>query len=58
MQSFFHNNPQIHVSFCKVEAHSGDDFNELADGLAKKAVGLQPNPIFFKTLKKYGIVNV
>jgi len=55
MQSFFQVNPQIHVSFCKVEAHSGDDFNELADGLAKKAAGLQPNPIFFKILKKYGI---
>lgn len=31
---------QIHVSFNKVRGHSGDKFNDLADCLAKKAVGI------------------
>lgn len=31
----------IHISFIKVLAHSGDKYNELADQLAKRAVGIQ-----------------
>jgi ribonuclease H-related protein len=46
MQTFFEKNSSIKVTFCKVDAHTGDDFNELADGLAKKSVGISPDPIF------------
>lgn len=35
----FKENPEIKVAFSKVEAHTGNDFNEIADGLAKLAVG-------------------
>lgn len=31
---------KIHISFIKVLAHSGDLYNEMADKLAKKAVGI------------------
>lgn len=31
---------EIHISFSKVKAHSGDEYNDVADRLAKKAVGL------------------
>lgn len=30
---------QIEISFRKVKAHSGDTFNELADKLARQAIG-------------------
>jgi len=55
MQKFMKENPQIQISFCKVDAHTGDDFNELADGLAKEGCGLKPNPIYFKTLTRLGL---
>lgn len=55
MQDYFKNNPNMIVHFCKVDAHSGDDFNELADGLAKTSVGLRPDPIYFKILSKYSV---
>lgn len=32
---------QIDISFIKVLAHSGDTYNEIADSLAKKAVGIK-----------------
>lgn len=32
---------QIDITFVKVLAHSGDTYNEMADSLAKKAVGLK-----------------
>lgn len=32
---------QIQINFVKVLAHSGDFYNEMADSLAKKAVGIQ-----------------
>lgn len=38
MQNFFKQNPSIHVSFAKVDGHTGNDFNEIADGLAKKVL--------------------
>lgn len=55
MQKFMKDNPQMNIAFCKVDAHTGDDFNELADGLAKEGCGLQPNPIYFKTLTRLGL---
>lgn len=30
---------QIQINFIKVKAHSGNEFNELADALAKQAIG-------------------
>lgn len=55
MQKFFQNNPNIRVEFQKVPAHSGVEFNEIADGLAKLAVGLEPEKNFDKLLEKYGV---
>lgn len=55
MQKFFKENPNINVTFEKVDAHAGDDFNELADGYAKLSVGIKPNPVFFRMAKKYGL---
>ena len=31
---------EIEISFCKVTAHTGDTYNEMADKLAKKALGI------------------
>jgi len=55
MQKFFHANPEMNVTFCKVDAHSGDDFNELADGFAKLALGITPNKIFYRMSLKYNL---
>jgi len=55
MQKFFAENPDIEVTFCKVDAHTGDDFNELADGFAKLALNIQPDSNFYKFVEKYGI---
>lgn len=55
MQKFFTSNPDIEVIFCKVDAHTGDDFNELADGFAKLGVGINPPKKFFKLANKYGV---
>lgn len=54
-QKFFKNNPDIKVTFVKVDAHTGDDFNEIADGLAKKALQIKPNKVYFDMLAKYGL---
>lgn len=56
MQNFFKSNPDIEVVFCKVDAHTGDDFNELADGYAKMALGIEPDKIFFKMVERYDLV--
>jgi ribonuclease HI len=40
MQNFFRENPDIEVLFVKVDAHTGDKWNELADELAKDALGI------------------
>ena len=45
----------IVLQFSKVDAHTGNDFNELADGYAKIALGLEPNPIFFRMEEKYAL---
>ncbi|WP_197224798.1 ribonuclease HI [Lysinibacillus sphaericus] len=45
----------LEIIFCKVDAHTGDDFNEIADGLAKLALGIKPNPISIKMGIKYNI---
>jgi len=55
LQNFFEKHPEIKVDFQKVDAHTGDDFNEIADGLAKLAVGIKPNPIFYRMVDKHGI---
>lgn len=52
-QKFRKDNPNIEVIFCKSDAHTGDDFNELADGLAKQAINIKPDPIFFRMVEKY-----
>lgn len=53
MQRFFRENPTIRVKFRKVTAHSGNDFNELADGYAKLAVWLKPAPVFYRMAEKH-----
>lgn len=53
VQKFMKTNPNIEVIFCKSDAHTGDDFNELADGFAKKAINIKPDPVFFRMVEKY-----
>lgn len=55
MQTFFSENPDIEVVFCKVDAHTGDDFNELTDGLAKLALGIKPDNKFYRFAEQYGV---
>jgi viroplasmin and RNaseH domain-containing protein len=55
MQKFFTSNPDMEVVFCKVDAHTGDDFNELADGLAKLALGITPDNVFYRFAEKYNV---
>ena len=31
---------KLHITFVKVKGHSGDTYNDLADALAKKALGI------------------
>lgn len=57
MQDFFVNNPDIEVVFCKVDAHTGDDFNEIADGLAKAALNIPPSSISLRCAKKHGVLD-
>lgn len=57
MQNFFSENPDIEVIFCKVDAHTGDDFNELADGYAKMALGIQPDKVFFTMAERYSLLH-
>lgn len=54
-QAFKKENPDMEIHFCKVDAHDKDPFNEMADGLAKKAVGIVPNPISFKMGQQYNV---
>lgn len=46
MQEFFKANPDMKIQFCKVDAHKGDKYNELADGLAKLALNINPDNKF------------
>jgi ribonuclease HI len=55
MQNFFKSNPEMNISFLKVDAHTGNDFNEIADGLAKMALGITPNPIFYRMVEKHNV---
>ena len=55
MQNFFKENPEIDVYFCKVDAHTGDDFNEIADNLAKSALGIKVEKKFIELCKEYGV---
>jgi len=43
-QQFYANiNKCVKITFEKVDAHTGDYYNEIVDGLAKKALGLESN---------------
>lgn len=53
VQKFMKANPDIEVVYCKTTAHSLDDYNELADGFAKKAINIKPDPVFFRMVEKY-----
>ena len=55
MQAFFRDNPGISVQFRKVDAHAGNRFNELADVLAKTAVGMTPDPAYLKMARDLGL---
>lgn len=55
MQNFFKSNPGIEVIFCKVDAHTGDDYNELADGLAKIALEIVPENKFYRLAEKHNL---
>lgn len=55
MQKFFKDNPELKVIFCKVDAHTGDEFNEITDLLAKKALGNTGTIAQQKIAEKYGI---
>lgn len=54
-QNFKASNPNMKINFLHVKAHSGNDFNEIADGLAKQAVGIDIDPISIKMANKYGV---
>lgn len=56
MQNFFKENPSIKVDFQKVEAHTGHLYNELADVLAKRAIGLSPDAPWLKKAMEAGII--
>lgn len=56
MQAFFRDNPGISVKFLKVDAHAGNRFNELADVLAKTAVGMAPDPEYLKLAQSLGLM--
>lgn len=53
LQKFKENHPTIEIEYIKVKAHSGNDFNEIVDGLAKLALDIKPNSIFYKTCEKF-----
>lgn len=55
MQTFFKENEGIEVIFQKVDAHTGFEYNELADILAKQALGIPPLPSQRKIAIKYGV---
>lgn len=55
MQTFFIENANMQVIFQKVDAHTGFEYNELADILAKKALGIDPLPKQRKIAEKFGV---
>lgn len=55
MQKFMKQNRDITISFCKVDAHTGDEFNEIADGLAKAALNIKPDAISIRYATKHNI---
>ena len=57
MQDFFAAHPSLGVSFEKVPAHSGLLFNELADVLAKRSVGMTPEPRWLAKAEELGLCN-
>ncbi|WPQ59460.1 viroplasmin family protein [Paenibacillus polymyxa] len=55
MQNFFSSNTDMKVNFVKVKAHTGNNFNEIADGLAKLAIGIKPDAIFYRMVEKHHV---
>lgn len=55
MQKFFKDNPGLKVIFCKVDAHSNHAFNEIADGIAKLSLGLEPDKKFYKFCEEFNM---
>lgn len=47
---------RMKITFTKVKAHSGDKYNELVDGLAKKAIGIYKKPSFNENGYKFYMV--
>lgn len=39
---------RVKIIFCKADAHTGEEFNEIADGVAKLALGIKPDLISIK----------
>jgi len=56
MQAFFRENPDMQVSFRKVPAHAGNLYNELADVLAKRSVGMVPDAQWLAKARELGVV--
>lgn len=56
MRKFFIDNQDMKVTFQRVPAHQGNDFNEIVDGLAKMALHIKPNPIFYRMIEKHGVI--
>lgn len=56
MQAFFSDNPGMSVRFRKVDAHAGNRNNELADVLAKTAIGMTPDPAYLKLARELGLL--
>ena len=57
MQDFFAAYPSLSVSFEKVPAHSGMLYNELADVLAKRSVGMEPEARWLAKAEMLGLFN-
>ena len=56
MQQFFRDNPGMKVTFRKVPAHAGLFYNELADVLAKRSIGMIPDPAWLEKARTAGIL--
>lgn len=56
VQNFMKSNENIKITFCKVDAHTGDEFNEIADGLAKSALGIKPDKISLDYASEYNVL--
>ena len=57
MQAFFRENPDMQIAFKKVPAHAGNLYNELADVLAKRSVGMVPDAEWLAKARELGVVD-